>query len=118
MVSAGWVPEIRAGLVLLLQGNHRAALFSCFLEATKKLLPIPRLIDDCTFYMGGSDKGDQMRAQGSTPPATKGWKALFYYSIQLALCNAYLISTNARVDPERRYDKNEALRRDVAAAFI
>ena len=89
-----------------------------FAGATKKVLSIPQLVDSYNLYMGGVDRGDQIRAQGSTPPAIKGWKALFYDSIQLALCNAYLLSIHARVGSQQRYDHYELFRRDAAAAFI
>ena len=60
-------------------------------QATKKL-PIPSMINFYNHNMNGVDRGDQLRALGKAPRRNKGWKALFYDSIQLFLCNAYLLS--------------------------
>ena len=60
-------------------------------QATAEL-SIPCMVNQYNHHMNGVDRGDQLRALGTTPRASKGWKALFYDDIQLALCNAHLLS--------------------------
>ena len=84
----------------------------------QKLLPIPQIVDRYNHNMGGVDQGDQLRAQGTTPRASKGWKALLYDSFQLALCNTYLLAARAPGASNRPPITYLDVRRDVSSALI
>jgi len=55
-------------------------------------LPIPRAIDDYNRFMGGVDIADQLQAGFSTQQhGVKPWCPLFYWLLDSAIINAYII---------------------------
>lgn len=60
-----------------------------------KMLEIPYMVEKYNHEMGGVDTGDQYHAQGAHPRSNKGWKALFWDSIEVALGNAYCLSVKS-----------------------
>lgn len=63
--------------------------------------------------MNGVDIGDQLHAAGHHIRSVKGWKALLYDSIQLALTNAFLLSKYSAVPDAERWIDYLAFRREV-----
>ena len=80
-----------------------------------KMLFVPQIVDLYNYHMNGVDRGDQMRAAAKRQRAIKGWKALFYDQVQLALCNAFFLASRA---PNATPVTYLAFRRAVSAALI
>jgi hypothetical protein len=65
-------------------------------QATKEL-PIPRLIDEYNFNMGGVDRANQLRASYEThQKALRSWWPIFFWILDVAIINAYCIAKLAR----------------------
>lgn len=63
-----------------------------FGTASKKSLPIPVVIDDYNHFMGGVDFADQLRGYyGTQLPVRRTWMPLFFWLLDTALINSYLI---------------------------
>jgi hypothetical protein len=61
-------------------------------QATKEL-PIPRLIDEYNFNMGGVDRANQLRASYKThQKALRSWWPIFFWILNVAIINAYCIA--------------------------
>ena len=59
---------------------------------SKKALPIPGIIDDYNHFMGGVDIADQLRGYyGTQLPVRRTWMPLFFWLLDTALVNSYLI---------------------------
>ena len=57
-----------------------------------RLLPIPGIVDDYNYYIGGVDIADQLRAKfANWPRGVKPWKPLFYWLLGTSMTNAYLL---------------------------
>jgi len=71
-------------------------------------LPIPKMVDDYNHFMNGVDIADQLRATFTTEQQTsRTWMPLFYYLLDTAICNAYILSEHYRkskpsYDPKKR----------------
>ena len=62
-----------------------------------RLLPIPRVIDDYNYFMGGVDIADQLRAGFSTQQrGVKPWRPLFYWLLDSTIINAFRLLENQR----------------------
>lgn len=83
-----------------------------------KELSIPVVVDRYNHRMNGVDRGDQLRAQATLPRTYKAWKALFFDSIQLVLCNSYLLAAKAPGSSSRSAIDYLSFRREVSAALI
>ena len=60
-------------------------------------LPIPQMVDDYNHFMNGVDIADQLRAMFTTEQQTsRTWMPLFYYLLDTAICNAYILSEHYR----------------------
>jgi hypothetical protein len=58
------------------------------------LVPIPTVIDEYNQHMGGVDQANQYREAYTTHrPTQRNWFSLFYYGLDTALNNAYIIFT-------------------------
>jgi Transposase IS4 len=71
-------------------------------------LLIPKMVDDYNYFMNGVDIADQLRARFTTEQQTsRTWMPLFYYLLDTAICNAYILSEHYRksrplYDPTKR----------------
>jgi hypothetical protein len=55
------------------------------------------MVDDYNHFMNGVDIANQLRAKFSTEQRTsRTWVPLFYYLLDTAICNAYLLSEHHR----------------------
>jgi hypothetical protein len=63
------------------------------MDAHRKRLPIPRVIDDYNHHMNSIDLANQLRAwmTCSRPGISKAWQPLWYWLLDICACNAYLI---------------------------
>lgn len=60
-------------------------------------LPIPKMVDDYNHFMNGVDIADHLRAMFTTEQQTsRTWMPLFYYLLDTAICNAYILSKHYR----------------------
>jgi hypothetical protein len=76
-----------------------------FGDSPVKDLPILAAIDAYNRYMGGVDIANQLRAAFTTlwPQNLHYWKPLFYYLLDIALVNSYLLAiTTAEVSRYHR----------------
>jgi hypothetical protein len=56
------------------------------------MLPIPLFIDNYNHHMNGADLADQLRAVYCTQqPSIRNWHPYFYYFLDTAICNSYLL---------------------------
>jgi len=63
-----------------------------FENNAKKVLPIPKIIDDYNYYMGGVDIADQYRANYIIQfPVRRTWLPLFFWLLDTSIINSYLI---------------------------
>ena len=61
-------------------------------DGTSANIPCPPLLDDYVTYMRGVDRGDQMISLYNLGRRSKKWwKRVFYYIIECAILNAYLL---------------------------
>ncbi|GES98581.1 hypothetical protein RCL_jg5468.t1 [Rhizophagus clarus] len=77
-----------------------------FGTASKKSLPIPVVIDDYNHFMGGVDITDQLRGYyGTQLPVRRTWMPLFFWLLDTALINSYLIlkKINANVNHQKDF---------------
>jgi len=59
---------------------------------TRKKLPIPKIIDDHNYYMGGVDIADQLRSYYLTQQQVRRtWMSLFFWLLDVAAINSYVI---------------------------
>ncbi|CAG8819563.1 8437_t:CDS:1, partial [Cetraspora pellucida] len=66
---------------------------SVFGNASKKILPIPTIIDDYNYHMGGVDVTDQLRGYyGTQVPVRRTWMPLFFWLLDTSIVNTFLIS--------------------------
>lgn len=66
-----------------------------FGDAVKKILPIPKIIDDYNNYMGGVDVADQLRGYYATQlTARRTWVPMFFWLLDTVIVNCYLIYKN------------------------
>ncbi|GES95040.1 piggyBac transposable element-derived protein 4-like [Rhizophagus clarus] len=77
-----------------------------FGTASKKSLPIPVVIDDYNHFMSGVDIADQLRGYyGTQLPVRRTWMPLFFWLLDTALINSYLIlkKINANVNHQKDF---------------
>src|SRR5438034_9176647 len=72
---------------------------SIFGAFARKDLPVPIAIDAYNHYMGGIDIGNQLQASFTTlrPKNLCYWKPLFYWLLDIALVNSYLLAKAIRM---------------------
>jgi hypothetical protein len=67
-------------------------LKTVFGESVRKVLPIPKMIDDYNYHMGGVDIADQLRSYYSTQLAVRRtWMPLFFWLLDTAIINCFII---------------------------
>ncbi|RHZ58025.1 hypothetical protein Glove_379g16 [Diversispora epigaea] len=72
--------------------TNAAKVRAIFGNASKKALPIPRIIDDYNHFMGGVDIADQLRGYyGTQLPVRRTWMPLFFWLLDTSIINSYLI---------------------------
>jgi hypothetical protein len=77
----------------------------------RKDLAIPTFIDDYNHFMGGVDIADQLRAYYSTQRiALRSWYPLFFWLLDTAILNAYLIGKQLYSD---NYIQHKEFRMDL-----
>jgi hypothetical protein len=65
-------------------------------QSTKEL-PIPQIIDDYNYHMGGVDHANQLWASYETHQQTlHSWWPIFFWTLDIAIINAYCITKIAR----------------------
>ena len=79
-----------------------------FEASVKKDLPIPAAIDAYNHYMSGVDIANQLQGAFTTlrPQNVRYWKPLFYWLLDIALANSYLLakaSRRPRIGESKRY---------------
>ena len=89
-----------------------------FKGKTTKDLEIPLMIDQYNHFMNGVDRAGQLRALGSPPRANRAWKALFNDSIQLMLCNCFLLAKHSPGWLSKELQEPTAFKRAVFNALI
>jgi hypothetical protein len=73
-------------------------------------LPIPKMVDDYNYFMNGVDIADQLQARFTTEQQTsQTWMPLFYYLLDAAICNAYILSEHYRKS-RPSYDSTKRIR--------
>ena len=66
---------------------------SVFGSASRKILPIPKIIDDYNHHMGSVNIADQLRSYYSTQlTVNRTWPPLFFWLLDTSIINSYLIS--------------------------
>lgn len=77
------------------EGDVRVVRFIRNPETGKKVpysLPAPRVVDEYNCFTGGVDRANQIRSYYSSQrQAHKWWKYLFYYLLDTALANSWII---------------------------
>lgn len=64
-----------------------------FDDQPTKELPIPCLIDDYNYHMGGVDRANQLRASYETHQrCLRSWWPIFFWTLDIAIINAYCIA--------------------------
>jgi Transposase IS4 len=88
-----------------------------FGDSPKKNLPIPIAIDAYNHYMGGVDLANQLRASFTTlqPQNLRYWKPLFYWLLDIALVNSYLLFKAINGDSRDHRDHRKFLEALVQA---
>jgi len=79
-----------------------------FGDSPVKELAIPQAIDAYNHHMGGVDIANQLRASYTTQPrkVNRYWKPLFYWLLDIAITNAYLLSRSlSAVQDPRAHQK-------------
>ena len=67
-------------------------------------LPVPKMVDDYNHFMNGVDIADQLRARFSTQlQSSRTWMPMFYYLLDTAIGNAYILSKHHRKSKEFKY---------------
>lgn len=67
-------------------------------DGARQVLPIPRTIDDYNHFMGGVDIADQYRSIYATQRrALRIWWPMFYWALDQAIINAYLVGCQLKV---------------------
>ena len=70
---------------------------------SRKTLPIPVVIDDYNYNMGGVDIADQLRSYYSTQLTVfRTWVPLFFWLLDTAIINSYLISKKLNIINEHK----------------
>lgn len=61
------------------------------------MVPCPKAVSDYNKYMGGVDKLDQMlEAYSVVRKSRRWWVKIFFYFIDVAICNSYIIYKSSR----------------------
>ena len=65
------------------------------------------MVDDYNYFMNGVDIADQLQARFTTKQKTsQTWMLLFYYLLDTAICNAYILLEHYR-KPRLWYDSKK-----------
>ena len=88
--------------VAVLATNVSPGEASCTVQRKEKRKEIeivkPRVLDVYTANMGGVDRADQLRSHYYVGRQSRKWyKCLFWFSFNLAACNAYILESESRV---------------------
>jgi len=63
----------------------------------RKVLPIPKIVNDYNHHMNSVDLADQCRAAYPTHVrACRNWLCLFYFLLDISLVNSHILYTHAR----------------------
>ena len=93
--SADWIPRLRKRPPKTSTSAKIAR--EPFGDQSTKELPIPRLINEYNFNMGGVDRANQLRASYEThQKALRSWWPIFFWILDVAIINAYSIAKLAR----------------------
>jgi hypothetical protein len=65
--------------------TNGAKVRSIFGNSTRKLLPIPKIINDYNLFMGGVDIADQLRSYYQKTRRT--WMPMFFWLLDTAIIN-------------------------------
>jgi hypothetical protein len=72
--------------------TNSSTINKVFGNQPKKILPIPKIIDDYNHYMGGVDIADQLRSNYIIQfPVRRTWYPLFFWMLDTSIVNSYLI---------------------------
>lgn len=84
-----------------------------FGSSVVKNLPIPRFVDKYNHNMNHVDRADHLRASYETlgdHKLRKGWKALFFWLLNMSLVNAYLLSLHSDPYNTERFTNQKSFR--------
>jgi len=71
---------------------------SVFGNSIRKVLPIPKIINDYNYHMGGVDIADQLRSYYSTQlTVRRTWMPLFFWLLDTAIINSFIICKNLKL---------------------
>jgi len=79
-----------------------------FGSESRKVLKIPKIIDDYNHNMNGVDVADQLRLYYNTQQtAQRNWMPLFYWLLDTAIINAYRIARTLGSEQEQKEFRRE-----------
>ena len=79
-----------------------------FGSESRKVLKIPKIIDDYNHNMNGVDVADQLRSYYNTQQtARRNWMPLFYWLLDTAIINAYRIARTLGSEQEQKEFRRE-----------
>lgn len=87
-----------------------------FGDSVVKELSIPQFVDEYNYNMNHVDQADQLRASYETlgdHKLRKGWKALFFWLLNMSLVNAYLLSLHSDPHNTERFTNQKSFRESV-----
>ena len=80
------------------------------LERSWRYPPCPPLLDDYVKYMRGVDRGDQLiTLYNGGRRSKKWWRRVFFYLLEVAILNSYIIEGFFRSDHQSRGSKKKDL---------
>jgi hypothetical protein len=83
-----------------LNSTNRSILLPVFGDQHRKVLPIPRPIDDYNHHKCGGDTANQLRVTYDMQRRNRRtWRALFDFFLKTSIVNAYLLSTWGGLPP-------------------
>ena len=79
-----------------------------FGSESRKVLKIPKIIDDYNHNMNGVNVADQLRSYYNTQQtARRNWMPLFYWLLDTAIINAYRIARTLGSEQEQKEFRRE-----------
>ena len=84
---------------------------SVFEGAARKILLIPKIIDDYNHHMGGVDIADQLRSYYSTQlTVCRTWPPLFFWLLDTSIINSYLICKKLGITKDHKSFRMDLIR--------
>ena len=92
---------------------------SVFEGAARKIVPIPKIIDDYNHHMGGVDIADQLRSYYTTQlTVCRTWPPLFFWLLDTSIINSYLICKKLGITKDHKSFNHKSFRMDLIRNLI